>query len=570
MIRERRRFTDVMDEEIDDERKARINQYGGTGPDAGTLRRLRHELGTRLDSYAEVEAFMQESKQPSGSQLPFLREKPQSQPIREGEAAQLSCLAVGNPKPLVQWFKNDCVVLESNRLKVTEDAEGRSLLNLNPAREHDQGLYKVVARNKLGQTVARARLVAASPPCAPDSPEACDASDSEILLRWQQPRHDGQAPVLCYSLQLREGDAVDWQELANNIDHEFFLVSGLKPNTSYNFRLAARNRVGWSEHGVPTKLLKTRARQEEVPPVQLSRAQRHLQQLTESGREVPLDGGLGPGATGRPDYGSETSPPEWQRETNLLAERYSFVSEVARGRFSLVAKGIERSTDRVVIAKILERGSPELEARAQAEFEALRSLRHERVCQLEAAFLPESSPVAVLVLEKLQGADVLSYLASRHEYSENCVANVVSQVLDALQYLHWRGVCHLDIQPDNVVMASLRAVQVKLVDFGSARRVSRLGSLLPDDAYNTQPPGHPEYISPEVLNREAVYPQSDIWQLGVLTYVLLSGVAPFRGDDANETRQNITFVRYRFEYLYKELSQEATRFFMLLFKRAPR
>ncbi|XP_023246724.1 obscurin-like [Copidosoma floridanum] len=52
-------------------------------------------------------------------------------------------------------------------------------------------------------------------------------------------------------------------------------------------------------------------------------------------------------------------------------------------------------------------------------------------------------------------------------------------------------------------------------------------------------------------------------------YVLLSGVSPFRGDDAKETAQNITFVRYRFEYLYKELSQEATRFFMLLFKRAP-
>ncbi|XP_023245574.1 obscurin [Copidosoma floridanum] len=557
IIRERRRFTDVMDEEIDDERKARINQYG-TGADVATMRRLRHELGTRLDSYAEVEAFMQENKGNTGGQLPFLREKPQSQPIREGEPAQMSCLAVGNPAPLVQWFRNESVVLESARVTITEDAEGRSVLKFNPAREHDQGLYKVVARNKFGQTVARARLVAACTPSAPDSPEVADASDTEILLRWKQPRHDGQAPVLCYSLQAREGDAVEWQELADNIDHEFFLASGLKPNTSYNFRLAARNRVGWGEFGCPTRL-------EGVPPVQLSRAQRHLQRLTESGRPVPLDGGLGPGGSGRPDYAAETNPPDWQREPGLLGERYGFVSEVARGRFSLVAKGIERSTDRVVVAKIFER-RPDTEALVQAEFEALRSLRHERVCQLEAAYMPEGSPIAVLVLEKLQGADVLTYLASRHEYSENCVANVVGQVLDALQYLHWRGVCHLDLQPDNVVMASLRSVQVKLVDYGSARRVSRLGSPWPAEG---PLPGHPEYIAPEVLNREAAYPQSDIWQLGVLTYVLLSGVSPFRGDDAKETAQNITFVRYRFEYLYKELSQEATRFFMLLFKRAP-
>lgn len=50
---------------------------------------------------------------------------------------------------------------------------------------------------------------------------------------------------------------------------------------------------------------------------------------------------------------------------------------------------------------------------------------------------------------------------------------------------------------------------------------------------------------------------------------MLSGVSPFRGVDDSETKQNITFVRYRFEHLYKELSQEATRFLMFIFKRSP-
>ena len=189
-------------------------------------------------------------------------------------------------------------------------------------------------------------------------------------------------------------------------------------------------------------------------------------------------------------------------------------------------------------------------------------MRHERIALLEAAFKPTGSPVATFILEKLQGADVLTYLASRHEYSENCVATIVTQILDALQYLHWRGYCHLDIQPDNVVMATVRAVQIKLVDFGSAKQVTKLGTQVGRV-------GHPEYVSPEVLNDEPAYPHSDIWQVGVLTYVLLSGVSPFRGKDATETRQNITFVRYRFEYLYKELTQEATRFLMLVFKRSP-
>lgn len=72
-----------------------------------------------------------------------------------------------------------------------------------------------------------------------------------------------------------------------------------------------------------------------------------------------------------------------------------------------------------------------------------------------------------------------------------------------------------------------------------------------------------------MLNDEPVFPQSDMWSLGVVTYVLLSGVSPFRGENNEETRQNVLFVRYRFEHLFKELTQEATRFLMLIFKRTP-
>lgn len=100
IIRERRRFTDVMDEEIDDERKERINKYGSA--DTYTMKRLRREIGTRLDTYAEAEA-MKESKLKGC--LPFMREKPQTIAIVEGRNAELSCMVVGDPEPIVQWFK---------------------------------------------------------------------------------------------------------------------------------------------------------------------------------------------------------------------------------------------------------------------------------------------------------------------------------------------------------------------------------------------------------------------------------------------------------------------------------
>lgn len=72
-----------------------------------------------------------------------------------------------------------------------------------------------------------------------------------------------------------------------------------------------------------------------------------------------------------------------------------------------------------------------------------------------------------------------------------------------------------------------------------------------------------------MINDEPIFPQSDIWSLGALTYLLLSGCSPFRGADEYETKQNISFVRYRFENLFKEVTPEATRFIMLLFKRHP-
>lgn len=69
MIRERRRFTDVMDEEIDDERKARINKYGSG--EVYSLRRLRHELGLRSDGHAEAEAMLEYKRDGQVGWKPF-------------------------------------------------------------------------------------------------------------------------------------------------------------------------------------------------------------------------------------------------------------------------------------------------------------------------------------------------------------------------------------------------------------------------------------------------------------------------------------------------------------------
>ncbi|XP_043948228.1 obscurin isoform X2 [Drosophila biarmipes] len=548
VIRERRRFTDIMDEEIDDERtRSRISMYAAN--ESYSIRRLRTELGPRLDEYTEADAMIETQRE---GYPPFFREKPQTIAITENQPSHIHCFAVGDPKPCVQWFKNDMVLSESKRIKISVDEDGRSILRFEPALHFDVGVYKVVARNKVGQTVARCRIVVATLPDAPDSPEISANSGTEILLRWKQPRDDGHSTVLCYSLQYKLSNCDAWTTVADNIDHEFYLLHDLQPNTNYQFRLASKNRIGWSEMGIPVSASTVGA---DAPKIHITKAMKHLQQLTENGHQVvPEEERV------HTDYHCEREPPNWVTDSSV-SDKYSFISEIARGEFSTIVKGIQKSTDTVVVAKILE-VTDENEDNVVAEFDNFKTLRHERIPALFSAYKPLNVPIAIFVMEKLQGADVLTYFSSRHEYSEQMVATVVTQLLDALQYLHWRGYCHLNIQPDNVVMASVRSIQVKLVDFGSAKKVNKLGMKV-------TPCGSLDFQPPEMVNDEPIFPQSDIWSLGALTYLLLSGCSPFRGADEYETKQNISFVRYRFENLFKEVTPEATRFIMLLFKRHP-
>lgn len=96
-----------------------------------------------------------------------------------------------------------------------------------------------------------------------------------------------------------------------------------------------------------------------------------------------------------------------------------------RGRFSAVLKGIDKQTDKLVVAKFIDL-STETTDNVDGEFAALRSLRHERIAGLLAAY--RTAEASTFILEKLQGADVLTYLASKHEYTEQTVATIVTQV----------------------------------------------------------------------------------------------------------------------------------------------
>merc|ERR1712183_889431 len=97
-----------------------------------------------------------------------------------------------------------------------------------------------------------------------------------------------------------------------------------------------------------------------------------------------------------------------------------------------------------------------------------------------------------------------------------------------------------------------RSVQVKIANFETTQTVASSGTQI-KGTYNF------DYAAPEIIEEAKAYPQSDVWSLGVLLYVLMSGQLPFKGESPEETKDKILQVRFKFEYLYKECTMEGTR-----------
>jgi len=113
------------------------------------------------------------------------------------------------------------------------------------------------------------------------------------------------------------------------------------------------------------------------------------------------------------------------------------------------------------------------------------------------------------------------------------------------------------LKPENIVCTDIldgNINRLKLVDFGFARRLS-------DNQETRVMTGTPQFVSPEVIKYEPVTLATDMWSLGVITYVLLSGLSPFLGEENQETFKNVLSGNYSFdEEEFEEITKEAKDF----------
>ncbi|XP_056156078.1 protein kinase D4 [Lampris incognitus] len=216
-----------------------------------------------------------------------------------------------------------------------------------------------------------------------------------------------------------------------------------------------------------------------------------------------------------------------------------FTDEVlGSGQFGVVYRGTHRQSGRPTAIKVIDktRFPSKQETQLRNEVAILQNLSHPGVVLVEAMF--ETVQHIFVVMEKLHG-DMLELILSNEKgrLPERNTRFLVMQILEALRYLHFKHIAHCDLKPENVLLVSPDPFpQVKLCDFGFAR-------IIGEKSFRCSVVGTPAYLAPEVINSSGYNRSLDMWSVGVIMYVSLSGTFPFNEDeDITQQITNATFM----------------------------
>ncbi|XP_076577594.1 serine/threonine-protein kinase 17A [Chaetodon auriga] len=253
-----------------------------------------------------------------------------------------------------------------------------------------------------------------------------------------------------------------------------------------------------------------------------------------------------------------------------FTDHYTIIpgKELGRGKFAVVRKCVEKCTGHEYAAKFMRKRRKGQDCRMDIIHEiAVLELAtaSTRVVNLHQVY--EMTSEMVLVLEFAAGGEIFNQCVSDREdeaFSEEDVKRLMRQILEGVSFLHQNNIVHLDLKPQNILLTSSSPLgDIKIVDFGLSRMVSSHQEL-------REIMGTPEYVAPEILNYEPISTATDMWSIGVLAYVMLTGISPFLGEDKQETFLNISQLNVSYsEEELQQLDQAALSFIQTLLRKQP-
>ncbi|KAK0162885.1 hypothetical protein PV327_006621 [Microctonus hyperodae] len=189
----------------------------------------------------------------------------------------------------------------------------------------------------------------------------------------------------------------------------------------------------------------------------------------------------------------------------------------------------------------------------EREVEIMRRLQHPRLIQLYDAI--DCGKQFYVILELIEGGELFErVIDDDFLLTERSCAVFMRQICEGIEFVHAQNILHLDMKPENILCLTKEGNRVKIIDFGLARQFDprkKLQVLF----------GTPEFVAPEVVNFDQIGFGTDMWSIGVICYVLLSGLSPFMGDTDVETMANVTIAKYDFDHeAFANISDDAKDF----------
>ena len=234
----------------------------------------------------------------------------------------------------------------------------------------------------------------------------------------------------------------------------------------------------------------------------------------------------------KPNLTSQTSTQK------KMIEDYIIKETIGKGTFSVVKLGENINTKQKVAIKILDKEKIKTKEdlnRIQREIKILSILDHPYI--IKTYKISETPKKYYIIMEYCEGGELFDYIVEKERLDESEASIFFYQLINALEYIHSKGVAHRDLKPENLLLTTKKSI--KIIDFG-------LSNFFEGNIASLETPcGSPSYASPEIIKGE-IYNgfKIDVWASGIILFAMLCGYLPFDDDEEEEKEDDSKNKKY--------------------------